>query len=148
VLHPTGDRTQAGRLGGVAGAARPAAGGDAEQRRAGSGTTVPRRAPSSGKGRGPAQGDLPTRCVERKLASCRTSRGRQSLKRLGSPPNGGEPDDAAGGWSVRVDADAWSSPASRRLRLNSLIPCPIDDPISGIRLAPNTSTKTSRRMRM
>src|SRR2546425_10460903 len=38
--------------------------------------------------------------------------------------------------------------ASLRLRLNSLIPCPIEDPISGIRFAPKTSTSTSSRIRM
>src|SRR3989449_6259187 len=38
--------------------------------------------------------------------------------------------------------------ASLRLRLNSLIPCPNEDPISGIRFAPKTSTSTSSRIRM
>src|SRR5206468_5542567 len=54
-----------------------------------------------------------------------------------------------GGWSPRGGVVGGSSlVASLRLRLNSLIPCPNEDPISGIRFAPKTSTSTSSRIRM
>src|SRR5713226_4251366 len=54
-----------------------------------------------------------------------------------------------GGWTPRGGAVGGSSlVASLRLRLNSLIPCPNEDPISGIRFAPKTSTSTSSRIRM
>src|ERR1051325_1414465 len=70
-----------------------------------------------------------------------------SLRRFGSPLEGTDP-DAAGG-TLRGGVSGWASPvAPLRLRLNSLIPCPREDPISGIRFAPNTSTSTSRRIRM
>src|SRR5438034_10016907 len=49
---------------------------------------------------------------------------------------------------LRGGAAGWSLVASFKLRLNSLIPWPMDFPISGIRLAPNTSTSTSSRIRM
>src|SRR6266516_3381076 len=63
VFHPAGDRPQAGRLDGVAGAARPAAGDDGAQRGAGADTAVPHRAPGAGQGGGPSQGGLPPRGV-------------------------------------------------------------------------------------
>src|SRR5437879_538576 len=67
------------------------------------------------------------------------------LSRLGSPPVCSvDPEPLAGGvWRLR-----GSGGSSLRLRLNSLIPCPIDEPISGMRLAPKTSTRISSRIRM
>src|SRR5207245_1735959 len=54
-----------------------------------------------------------------------------------------------GGWTLRGGAVGGSSlVTSLKLRLNSLIPCPNEDPISGIRFAPKTSTSTSSRIRM
>src|SRR3989449_8585717 len=59
------------------------------------------------------------------------------------------PEDALGGSRLRGGAGGGSGlVASFRLRWNSLIPRPSDDPISGIRFAPNTSTSTSSRIRM
>src|SRR5574342_1194362 len=52
------------------------------------------------------------------------------------------------GGGTRGGGSGSSLVASLRLRLNSFIPCPSEDPISGIRFAPNTSTSTSSSIRM
>src|SRR2546430_12447944 len=59
---------------------------------------------------------------------------------FGSPLEGTE-EDGPGGERLRGGADDWSLVASFRLRLNSLIPWPMDFPISGMRFAPRSEER-------
>src|SRR2546429_4844021 len=69
VLPAAGYRPDGGGLGGVAQAARSAAGSAAPPGGAGAHPAVPRRAARTGEGRGPAQGAVPPDDAERRLVA-------------------------------------------------------------------------------
>ena len=72
---------------------------------------------------------------------------RYSLSRFGASFVGGVTDEAGGAGGGNAGGVS-SRPTSRNPRLNSWIPLPIDDPISGIRLAPKMRVRTPSRIKM